>query len=77
MISTARADYRSDLASSLVVNFHDILLLFVKAVRAGRKINFLSFFYIKLVKLIISQEILNFDFLCGNLLNEILIMFND
>ncbi len=25
VISTARADYRSDLASSLVVNFHDIL----------------------------------------------------
>ncbi|MQB91634.1 hypothetical protein DN441_07110 [Lactobacillus reuteri] len=25
MISTARADYRSDLASSLVVDFHDIL----------------------------------------------------
>lgn len=34
-------------------------------------------FNIKLVKLIISQEILNFNFLCGNLLNEILIMFNN
>ncbi|OUL55543.1 hypothetical protein B2G46_01165 [Limosilactobacillus reuteri] len=26
-MSTARADYRSDLASSLVVNFHDILTI--------------------------------------------------
>ncbi|WP_323099229.1 hypothetical protein, partial [Limosilactobacillus reuteri] len=40
VISTARADYRSDLASSLVVNFHDILLLFIKAVEAERKQKF-------------------------------------
>ena len=40
MISTARADYRSNLASSLVVNFHVILLLFIKAVEAERKQKF-------------------------------------
>ena len=40
MISTARADYRSYLDSSLVVIFHVIFLLFIKAVEARRKQKF-------------------------------------
>ncbi|TGY64249.1 hypothetical protein E5337_02190 [Limosilactobacillus reuteri] len=40
MISTARADYRSYLDSSLVVIFHVIFLLFIKVVEAERKLLF-------------------------------------
>ncbi len=42
MISTARADYRSYLDSSLVVIFHVILLLFIKTVEAGENKSFLQ-----------------------------------
>ena len=34
-------------------------------------------FNIELVNSIISQEILNFNLLCSNLINEILVMFNN